>query len=126
MTKERFPSKWDASPKPTVLWMRQFDYFSRLFERIKALPGDVIECGVGHGTTFAMLAYFAGVQQRTLRGFDSFRGFPEPSAHDASWRNPQAGEWEVDETQVWCLLHNAGIPQAFPELRRIVGTCLVA
>jgi hypothetical protein len=49
-------------------------------ELYKQIPpeGDMVECGLGEGNTFAMLAYFIGSegrqQPRTLWGFDSFEG----------------------------------------------------
>ena len=59
-----------------------------------SLVGDVVECGVGRGLTFYMLGHFLSRRRsdRHLYGFDSFAGFPAPSAADISSRNPQQGD----------------------------------
>jgi hypothetical protein len=58
------------------------------------VPGDIVECGVGCGASFTVLALMAQAEGagRRVWGFDSFQGFPEPSAEDASPRNPRRGE----------------------------------
>jgi hypothetical protein len=59
-----------------------------------AIPGDVAECGVGRGLTLFMLGHFlarAG-SPRLLYGFDSFEGFPAPTAADESPRRPVRGD----------------------------------
>jgi Macrocin-O-methyltransferase (TylF) len=110
---------WDTDVPVPLKWMRQFRYFASLFEKISALQGDVVECGVGKGNTFLMLCYLAGASsiQRTVRGFDSFAGFPQPSVHDVSYRNPRAGEWCVPETLVRERLKTAGVHDAYPQLQ---------
>lgn len=59
------------------------------------VPGDMVECGVGRGVSFFLIARFMGKVgfKGRLFGYDSFKGFPTPSAHDASARNVQGGEW---------------------------------
>lgn len=54
-----------------------------------------MECGVGKGRTFQMLALLNDMEgfKKSLFGFDSFEGFPEPTEEDKSERNPQKGEW---------------------------------
>lgn len=100
--------------------MRQFRYFTRLCDRIQNVAGDVVECGLGEGNTFAMLAYLVGAEDRhpvrTLWGFDSFEGWPEPDASDASPRNPQKGEWKVSERMIRTRFEESGIDKAFPRL----------
>ncbi len=110
--------KWSPPSPVPIDWMIRFDLFSRLFSRIEPVEGEIVECGVGTGTTFAMLAFFAGVQNRPLRGLDSFQGFPEPTKEDCGWRNPTAGEWAVEETDVWSMLQQTGIPDRFPGFPR--------
>jgi hypothetical protein len=58
------------------------------------VPGDVVECGVGRGLSFYVLAYFMARRSssRRLYGFDSFEGFPPPSAFDHSSRRPVCGD----------------------------------
>lgn len=103
----------------SVGWMRQFRYLSKLYERIKGVEGDIVECGVGQGRTFAMLCYLAGSEGsfRKVRGFDSFAGFPTPTEHDASWRNPQAGEWNFPEEMTRELVVRTGIECSYPDLQ---------
>lgn len=121
-----FPPQWETPHPVKVGWMRQFRYFARLFDRIATVAGDVVECGVGMGTTFVMLAYLAGSDRRRLRGFDSFAGFPEPTEHDRSWRNPQAGEWKVNPEDIWNRLRESGIPDEFPDLSITISPGLLA
>lgn len=62
------------------------------------VPGDVVECGVGRGLTLYMLGHFMAARRspRRLYGFDSFEGFPPPTAADASDRRPVAGDLWAD------------------------------
>lgn len=73
---------------------RQMDNLIRckvFTDKIKDVPGAIVECGVGKGRT---LMYFTQLcPQRSIYGFDSFEGFPEPSREDDSPRNPKKGEW---------------------------------
>lgn len=120
-----FPPQWSMPYAVTVGWMRQFRYFVRMFEKIKNVKGDVVECGLGQGSTFAMLAYLTGGEPhqrpRILWGFDSFEGWPEPATYDQSPRNPQKGDWKVEEEEVRKRLEDSKIFQEFPELEiRIV------
>jgi len=58
-----------------------------------SLEGDVVECGVGRGLTIFTLGHFMSrAGSRRLYGFDSFEGFPEPTAADASMRRPVKGD----------------------------------
>lgn len=59
------------------------------------VSGDVVECGVGRGVSFYVIGCFMAKLEHPGRlfGFDSFKGFPLPSAHDASARNASKGEW---------------------------------
>jgi hypothetical protein len=74
-----------------------YRYFHDKFERIKDIEGDIVECGVGFGHTLFLLSYLAEIEnkKRTVWGFDSFEGFPEPTKEDKSIRNPKKGEWKV-------------------------------
>jgi hypothetical protein len=58
------------------------------------IEGDVVECGIGRGLTFYMLGHLLARQPsaRRLYGFDSFEGFPAPTAADASSRQPVQGD----------------------------------
>ncbi len=67
------------------------------YTSIYVIDGDIVECGVGEGTTFLSLVYLAKLESkgRKIWGFDSFEGFPEPSIYDKSPRNPKKGEWNL-------------------------------
>lgn len=101
-------------------WAKQFKYFSTLFAKITDIEGDVVECGVGEGNSFTMLAELLGNEKREpkrrLWGFDSFEGFPEPVPEDASPRNPKKGEWSVPQEAVISKLKESGILENFPNL----------
>lgn len=101
-------------------------YFRRMFDRVSAVAGDVVECGVGKAKSFQMLALLLAEsgQPRTLWGFDSFAGYPEPSPEDRSPRNLRAGEWKVitaDEARR--ILEYTRLPEPFfrDRLRIIPG-----
>lgn len=86
-----------SPPTINLLNACRFLYQKRLMDIIRNLDGDIVECGVGVGQTllyWAILAYDEG-HNRRIWGFDSFEGFPEPGAEDASPRNPKKGEWAV-------------------------------
>lgn len=121
----RNATQWGTAFPVPAGWMRQFQYFIWLYDKIRKVPGDVVECGLGEGITFAMLAFLAGSDSATrkLWGFDSFEGWPEPTQWDASPRNPQAGEWQVDERMVLDRLEGSDIHKAaFPDLEiKIIG-----
>ncbi|HYU64830.1 MAG TPA: TylF/MycF/NovP-related O-methyltransferase [Candidatus Paceibacterota bacterium] len=113
-------TQWATAHAVPVRWMQQFRYFSFLYDKIRHLPGDVVECGVGEGNTIVMLAYLMGSESRqpprSLWGFDSFEGFPEPSQWDASFRNPQKGEWHISEESVKQRFEESGIYRTYPHL----------
>lgn len=75
---------------------RKYFYMQKMFNKIAGIEGDIVECGVGKMASFQALALFLRQEgsSRKLWGFDSFEGFPEPSAEDVSPRNPQKGEWK--------------------------------
>jgi hypothetical protein len=72
-----------------------YEYFSML----PSVPGSIVECGVGRGSLLTLMGLeslfrtFDGYTPRRNHGLDSFEGFPEPTAEDASPRNPKKGEW---------------------------------
>jgi len=90
-------------------------YFERFFQHIKGIEGDIVECGVGNGDSLIILSLLAkreGIGRRVW-GFDSFEGFPEPTAEDRSIRNPQKGEWRSDLGAVQQRLRMAGLDEHF-------------
>lgn len=75
-------------------------YWYEYFGLVRSVPGDIVECGVGRGRSLltllaleSLFRTFDGYAPRRIHGLDSFEGFPEPSAKDASPRNPKKGEW---------------------------------
>ena len=115
------PTQWETVSPVPVGWMRQFRYFCMLYDKILRVRGDVVECGLGEGNTFAMLAYLVASEnvgsRRTLYGFDSFRGWPEPATCDDSPRRPQKGELRVTSDMVIKRFQESGIHRAFPHLK---------
>lgn len=91
-------------------------YFLRLFEMIKDIDGDVVECGIGHGHSFLILAFMVKeeLKGRKLWGFDSFEGFPHPLNMDISPRNAKKGEWSDTSIQsIISLLRTYEIDENF-------------
>lgn len=89
------PTSAPPLPAMTLMTAGRLLYQKRLFDLVRHLDGDVVECGVGQGHTLLMWAALCHDEARPRRlwGFDSFEGFPEPSPEDASPRNPRKGEW---------------------------------
>lgn len=115
----KVPTQWATVNPVPVGWMRQFRYMAELYDKIRDIPGDVVECGLGEGNTFAMLAYLAGSENagRKLWGFDSFEGWPEPTEFDKSPRDPHKGEWKVSEEMVKRRLEESGLIREYPRLK---------
>ena len=65
-------------------WFAQVGYFTRLFQQIQNVEGDIVECGVGGGKSFAILASLIRGERsgRSLWGFDSWGGLPAPVEAD--------------------------------------------
>ncbi|HEY2537793.1 MAG TPA: TylF/MycF/NovP-related O-methyltransferase [Solirubrobacteraceae bacterium] len=76
-----------AHVRPVALdsvWFARLVYFNKLVEKIAAVDGDVVECGVADGTSLATLASLLKAHDQTRRvwGFDSWAGLPAPSGAD--------------------------------------------
>jgi hypothetical protein len=98
---ETIPSDYQHSPFLPRVYRGSLDrylYFLDQVQRVKAVEGDIVECGVsiGHGALlFLLLSEYVGVE-RTYYGFDSFAGFPNPMQKDGVtpitgkdfWANP--------------------------------------
>lgn len=99
----------------TAQWLGTFLYYLRMYDRIRGVTGDIVECGVGRGRTFLFLAFLVREEnaRRTLWGFDSFAGFPEPSPKDKSFRNPKAGEKTSSCEDVLWMLRDANLGEDF-------------
>jgi hypothetical protein len=59
-------------------------YFRHISERLKDIPGDIVECGVstGHGILYLALLCELTETKRVILGFDSFSGFPASTKAD--------------------------------------------
>lgn len=62
----------------------RFLYFNSLFNRVKDIEGDIVECGVAGGKTFSYLAFLSKYESkgRKVWAFDSFEGLPSPTMED--------------------------------------------
>ncbi len=73
-------------------YARVYGFFSSI-ERVRDIPGDVVEFGVGRGHSLAYMVYalaFFGIN-KTVYGFDSFEGFAPGVEHDIGQRVTHAG-----------------------------------
>ncbi len=88
-------------------------YFLDQLEKVKDIPGDIVECGVsiGHGALlFLLLSEFLGVE-RTYYGFDSFAGFPDPVEKDETTPITGKGFWASPPDTVLRVLKDGRIPE---------------
>jgi len=69
------------------------EYFLKLGERASKLPGAFVECGLGNGFSFSILAEVASKKNKEIFGFDSFKGFPSPKGEDFSRYKIKEGDW---------------------------------
>lgn len=111
---------YDLVPSHVIPFdLRQMDNFSlleRMYASVSTIDGAIVECGVGRGRTFLYLAalLWREKKNRTLWGFDSFAGFPEPDPKDTSMRNPKKGEWAgTSPEDIKKVLLRAGLPVDF-------------
>jgi Macrocin-O-methyltransferase (TylF) len=100
--------------------VRRLLYFGRMFDHIRNVAGDVVECGVRYGESFLLLSFLARdeAKQRKIWGFDSFEPSPRQTAKDKvdTARKGQPSEVTgigVSTTSVEKLLLDAGIGQDF-------------
>ncbi|MBU6390090.1 class I SAM-dependent methyltransferase [Patescibacteria group bacterium] len=106
-------------------------YWEKFFAMIKNVPGDIVECGVGAGRSLTIIAALNHILDkdesggRVIYGYDSFEGFPEPTAQDDSFRKPKKGEWanspsgkyKYSPDFIRAVLSEAGVPkEALPVL----------
>ena len=73
-----------------------------LFERVKDVPGDIVELGVGSGESLRMWQHFIVKHpgpKRTLWGFDTFAGFPSFAPEDGV-EIPAIGKRVGGETEI--------------------------
>lgn len=86
-----------------------------LYDKIKNIEGDVVECGIAYGGSFLILGALAKQEGRGRRiyGFDSFEGFPEPSIEDKSeYRGIHKGKYsDVSTEQIEKLFKAIDLPK---------------
>jgi hypothetical protein len=88
-------------------------YFLDQVERVKAVPGDIVECGVsiGHGALlFLLMSEYVGME-RDYYGFDSFTGFPDPVEKDAVTPIIGKGFWASPSDTVMKVLQDGRVPE---------------
>ena len=95
---ESIPADYNHSPFLPRIYRGSLDrwlYLKDMLEAVKAVDGDIVECGVsiGHGALlFTLLSDYIG-RPRTYCGFDSFEGFPAPVSEDETTPIPGTGFW---------------------------------
>lgn len=105
----------------------RFLYFKRMLEKVSDTEGDIVECGVGKAKSFQMLSFLleqSRDSQRVLWGFDSFTGFPAPTAEDHSLLNTKEGDWNyLSHKGVLKILHKTRINPRFinSQIRLVEG-----
>src|SRR3990167_8509518 len=65
-----------AAPAASFHHARRFNFFTRMAELVRGIPGDIVECGVEHGQTllYWLSIAFDELTPRNVWGFDSFAG----------------------------------------------------
>lgn len=110
-TEDGAPPLPPATPSASIVPLdsihaARFLFFDHLITRTADVAGDIVECGVGSGTSMLLMAHSVHARQlpKNLWGFDSFEGFPEPTQEDASQRQAKKGEWALAKQQALTLL----------------------
>lgn len=96
----------------------RFLYFQRVYNQITNIEGDIVECGVRGGRSLLNLAYLIADEgkERTLWGFDSFEGLPQPSQHDTRTKGlPKKGAMKTDIARAKNRFKNNGLAGTFSE-----------
>ena len=93
--------------------LEKMEYLKKLCRRTNHLPGDVVECGLGQGHSFAELAEVAHASNKKLWGFDSFEGFPVPAPEDLSSYPVKAGDWGDVDLQMVTNKILAKVPDSY-------------
>ncbi len=91
-------------------------FFYDLLKKIVNIEGDVVECGVGWGRSLFAFCTLTQLfeNKRHIHGFDSFQGFPEPTADDKPGRyNIKKGHYSTNKDGVIRYLLNSGIEYDF-------------
>ncbi len=105
----------DLTYKGDDWYVRRLLHFERLLAKVEHIDGNIVDCGVGPGTSlfaFAMLTQTAARPRRML-GYDTFRGLPEPSIEDGDWNANHAGAMSYTQRYVRRVLQVNGLPRSF-------------
>ena len=87
----------------------------KLFEKTVDIAGDIVECGVFKGASFARFAMYRnlhGLEEKMIIGFDSFGPFPETNYEDDKVLRDkfitEAGDQSISVSQLHHLLRHKG------------------
>ena len=98
-------------------WVSRLLYFSRLFNLLEKVNGDIVECGVADGGSQVIFALLNRnfSSPRHIWGYDSFEGLPEPTKEDLE--SPKAiarkGMYPGSITNVLNNLKRAGMDEYY-------------
>lgn len=92
-------------------------YLDELYRAIRDVPGDIFEFGVWWGANVSLFANLRTVHEpynraRKIVGFDTFTGYPSPSAEDPATAHLESGTYAVGEDY---LEHLTGVLEAHEE-----------
>ena len=114
---ESIPAGYNHSPFLPRVYRGALDrylYFKDMVEQVKAVDGDIVECGVsiGHGALlFTLFSDYINVP-RTYYGFDSFEGFPDPVEKDETTPIKGRGFWANPPQAVLKVLKDGRLDEA--------------
>lgn len=80
-------------------------YLDELYQQIEHLPGNIFEFGVWWGANLALFQSLRAVREpynwtRKIVGFDTFEGYPQPTAEDGDSEHAAIGGYTVTEGYV--------------------------
>lgn len=95
----KLPDKVKPQAAPTTYGSANINIVLALLEKAADLPGDIAECGVFRGATLTPMAYHCRTRklEKTLFGFDSFRGFDERELDAEMNDNAKAKRKEAED-----------------------------
>lgn len=106
-----------SAPAVNFHHARRFNFFCRMAELVRDIPGDIVECGVEHGQSIMMWLSIAfdELTPRNVWGFDSFAGpeklVMEDSNADGDVSAPKPGTYSTKTTKAFIQNLNAyGLP----------------
>jgi len=114
----RIPPQYESSPfLPRVYKdsVKRLFYFRDMLQMVRSVEGSIVECGVsiGHGLLYFSLLSELLETPRHIFGFDSFDGFPEPTAEDKSGRGVKRGELASPISMVSKVLQDGRVSASY-------------